>query len=306
MKHRSILAIAVTFLTVVALSPPSAYAQATRVFVAGLGADSNPCSFALPCRSFQHAHDIVASGGEIIPLDDAGYGTIVINKSISINTPAGIYAGISVASGTGVLINGVGINVLLKGVTIIGQGAASGLAVASGSVRIESSAVSGFLGSGIIVSGSGSLRVTDSMISRNADDGITINTTGTVDLLRVRVEDNASTTQTAGIDVASGTVLISQCVISGNATSDNGAGVFVTGSTTKVSLDRSVVTRNGNTGIAGVFVSGGARLVATGNTVTQNGVGFANSSGTFITVGDNTVTENGVDTMGTFTPASHF
>jgi len=56
----------------------------TRVFVAAQGLDSNPCTFAAPCRTFQHAHDVVAAAGEIDVLDPAGYGALTINKAISI------------------------------------------------------------------------------------------------------------------------------------------------------------------------------------------------------------------------------
>ena len=61
-----------------------AQAQPTRVFVAAQGSDTNSCTFALPCRTFQRAHNVVAAGGEIDVLDPAGYGKVVITKAISI------------------------------------------------------------------------------------------------------------------------------------------------------------------------------------------------------------------------------
>jgi len=137
---RSLLAVACLFALILGIH--SAHAQ-SRVFVAAQGSDSNPCSFAAPCRGFQHAHDIVAAGGEVIVLDDAGYGIVTITKSISITAPAGLYAGISVpASGTGVTVNGAGIAVTLRGITITGQGANNyGIQVLNGSARVESSIV---------------------------------------------------------------------------------------------------------------------------------------------------------------------
>jgi hypothetical protein len=38
-----------------------AQAQPARVFVAAQGSDSNPCTFAQPCRAFQKAHDTAAA-----------------------------------------------------------------------------------------------------------------------------------------------------------------------------------------------------------------------------------------------------
>src|SRR5262245_53329779 len=81
----------------------SAHAQ-NRVFVAAQGSDANPCSFALPCRTFQHAHDVVAAKGEIDVLDPAGYGSVIINRAISIQGHG--FSGISTPSGgTAVTIN---------------------------------------------------------------------------------------------------------------------------------------------------------------------------------------------------------
>src|SRR5262245_40472316 len=87
------------------LIPASAQAQgATRVFVAAQGSDGNPCSFAAPCRTFQHAHDTVAAGGEIDVLDPAGYGAVTITKSISIQGHG--FSGISAPNlGNGIFVS---------------------------------------------------------------------------------------------------------------------------------------------------------------------------------------------------------
>ena len=44
---------------------------------------------------------VTDSGGEIVVLSSGGYGPVLINKSVSIIAPEGIYAGISVFSGSG-------------------------------------------------------------------------------------------------------------------------------------------------------------------------------------------------------------
>src|SRR5262245_61816233 len=71
----------------------------SRVFVAAQGNDANPCTFALPCRTFQHAHDVVAANGEIDVLDPAGYGALIISKAISIQGHG--FAGLAVPAGNG-------------------------------------------------------------------------------------------------------------------------------------------------------------------------------------------------------------
>src|ERR1044072_6519807 len=98
----------------------AAPAQAqTRVFVAAQGSDSNPCTFAAPCRTFQHAHNVVAANGEIDVLDPAGYGAVTITKSISIQGHG--FKGISAPSGDAITINvGTFDKVSVRGVLLDG------------------------------------------------------------------------------------------------------------------------------------------------------------------------------------------
>jgi len=78
-------AVAASLLLAISLIASPSQAQPARVFVAAQGgSDSNPCTFAAPCRTFQKGHDTVAAGGEIDVLDPAGYGALTITKAISI------------------------------------------------------------------------------------------------------------------------------------------------------------------------------------------------------------------------------
>src|SRR5437870_843073 len=95
-----------------------------RVFVSGLGDDLNPCTRTSPCRNFQRAHDAVVSGGEVVALDSAGYGPLIITKSVTI-TGEGVMAGITAASGNGITIATAGITVNLSSLSI--QGIGSGI-----------------------------------------------------------------------------------------------------------------------------------------------------------------------------------
>src|ERR1700704_1585329 len=86
------------------LSATSAHAQATRTWVSGVGDDVNPCSRTAPCKTFAGAIAKTAVGGEIDTLDSAGYGTLIISKSITIDGTGGL-AGVLAASTTGFTIN---------------------------------------------------------------------------------------------------------------------------------------------------------------------------------------------------------
>jgi hypothetical protein len=54
---RALIFSAVALLAVVSVNLTPAQAQPAHVFVAAQGSDSNPCTLAQPCLSFQHAHD---------------------------------------------------------------------------------------------------------------------------------------------------------------------------------------------------------------------------------------------------------
>ena len=74
-------------------------------------------------RSFDTAIGAVGSNGEVIVLDSGGYGRFDVTKSVTVTAPPGVYAGISVFDGTnGVDINTAGVEVILRGLGINGQG----------------------------------------------------------------------------------------------------------------------------------------------------------------------------------------
>ena len=148
----------------------------TRTFVSGTGSDGNPCSRVSPCRSFQHAHDVVLAGGEVIAIDSAGYGPITITKSVSIIGDGG-YAGINTSSGDGITIATAGITVKLRSLTFEGLSSATyGINVTSvGTLHVEDCVISGFAGSGINVNltADGSyIFIKDTIVKSNGGNGI--------------------------------------------------------------------------------------------------------------------------------------
>ena len=54
-----------------------------HTFVSGAGDDINPCSRSMACRTFAGAIGKTAAGGTISVLDSAGYGSVIISKSIT-------------------------------------------------------------------------------------------------------------------------------------------------------------------------------------------------------------------------------
>src|SRR5262245_56090079 len=108
-------------LLALSLIPDAARRNAARRLFVSQGAYAHACTSAFPCRTFQHAHDVVAPGGEIDVLDPAGYGLVTISKSISILGHG--FAGIAAPGGTAVTVNaGASDRINLRGLLIDGVG----------------------------------------------------------------------------------------------------------------------------------------------------------------------------------------
>src|SRR5262245_54708126 len=75
---------------------------ARRPFVPGSVADVGAGTPAAPGRSLGYAVSQTVAGGEVIVLDSAGYGAVVVTQAVTIAAPPGVYAGITVAIGNGV------------------------------------------------------------------------------------------------------------------------------------------------------------------------------------------------------------
>jgi hypothetical protein len=112
------------------------------------------CPLNAPCRSFGTALTHTDPDGEIIVLDSAGYGRVTVDRSVSITAPPGVYAGISVFAGTnGIDVAGAGIVVVLRSLTINGQGGDHSIVFTQGSrLYIEQCVISNMGGRGIAFS----------------------------------------------------------------------------------------------------------------------------------------------------------
>src|SRR5207244_9282649 len=100
----------------------NASAQVARVFLAGTGNDAGDCTNqATPCRSLQGAVTACPVNGEIIILDNGGYGGATITKSLTVNASAGIVAfiartiNVNIASADQVVLRGLSMNGVVFG-----------------------------------------------------------------------------------------------------------------------------------------------------------------------------------------------
>src|ERR1044071_6877789 len=97
----------------------TAFGQATRTWVSGVGDDFNPCSRTAPCKTFAGAISKTADKGEISVLDPGGFGVVTITKGITING-TGTLAGILPAgSPAAITVNDINAAVPNSSVVII-------------------------------------------------------------------------------------------------------------------------------------------------------------------------------------------
>ncbi len=162
-----------------------------RTFVSSLGLDTSPCTLTSPCRQLAVALAATASGGEIIVLDSAGYGPLIIDRPVTIVAPPGVYAGISVLTGHGIDVNPGPGNVTLRGLTINGLGGDIGINFMSGAALfVENCVVTGFTSMGlqVLAPAAANVYVRDSTFRGNFNGAFFGTTSGATGVLRTEVE----------------------------------------------------------------------------------------------------------------------
>jgi len=234
----------------------SAFAQATRTWVSGVGDDVNPCSRTAPCKTYAGAISKTAVGGIIDCLDPGGFGAVTITKSITIDCT--VSPGGALVSGTNAIVISApgGSTIVLRNLDIEGVNGAglTGVGVVSGAantVRVENCNIFGFSTAGISFSpAGGTLVVNHTQVHGNGTGIILSGANGVVNMI---VRDSVVDTGTShGISITS---------------AGNHAGGTV---------DGTMVAFNGGTGLN---VSGGGAIGVIGNsTVTGNATGVAGNT----------------------------
>jgi len=285
-------------------------AQATqRAYVASYGNDASAgtgCLLTSPCRSFTAAHSVVDPGGEIVALDAAGYGSLVITKSVSVIANPGYFAGIAASTGNAIVIGTAGVSVTLRGLNINGIGGTNGVSMSAGNLlTVENCVISNFpAGSGITMT-TGTLRLVNSVI-RNNGNGIRLS--GEVDA--AIASSSFMGHPGAGVlneNTVGGTT--SRANITNSVFANNNVGVYTLATLIDnvafTSVGKSAVMSN-NYGIATEGATGSANVSVGDNQVTGNyEVGLYQSGTTVLeSIGNNHVRQNGANTFGVITPAA--
>jgi len=250
----------------------------TATWVSGKGADSGSCSFGAPCRSFAYAITQTDPGGEIDVLDSAGYGTVTVDKAISIANEANV-AKVSVGSGaTGITINaGPNDVVHLRGLTIEGSGV--------GAIGIQFNT-------------GASLEILDCVVRHLATDGIFLapTTQSTFSITNSFVADIGGT----GVDIRPLGSAVVAGIISGTTVKNTDTGIAFKGfastaanDTIVVQVVNSVVDNAGSWGFyaSASFANPSLTLLLRSVSVNNSGIGVYSSGGrSQVILGHSTIT----------------
>ena len=283
----------------------AAQAQSARTWVSALGDDMNPCSRTAPCKSFGGAISKTITGGEISVLDPGGYGTLSINKALTVDGGTGAGWGSVLASGiTGFTVNittGLATDkVILRNLSInCNSTNVDGIRFLAGKeLHVQNVDIFQCLSDGIEVNApaSGTMKVFVKNTSvRNSGNGINILSAGAT--VNASVDECDFANNSTGALVQAGTLNISNSNITGHT----GVGLAATGSVGSViNADNNVITDSSGSGVTAASASGLVRL--NNNSIHRNGSGIANSGGIIQSCGNNKNYGNTTDVIGAIVP----
>jgi hypothetical protein len=273
----------------------SAFAQATRTWVSGVGDDVNPCSRTAPCKTFAGAISKTASGGIIDAMDPGGFGAVTITKPITIEGN-GTLASVLASGVQGIVVNissGVNRDVILRNLLIDGAGTTLGTNgvnfIAGDSLTVENCSIVHFSTTGILFqpNTTAQMKVMHSEIELS---GIGIRSVGIgAGFANTSVWDSSLAKNGTGIQ---GDERSSTTIRHTNVSGSTADGILGTSTSTGSSMmvDFSVSEHNGT----GIRANGGNTEVQVNNsTITGNTTGVSSTgSGQICTFSSNRLQQN--------------
>ncbi len=254
----------------------------SETWVSGFGDDANPCTRTAPCQTYAGALALTAPGGMIHTLDPGEYGSVTINKAVTIDGRNGL-GRVQVAAMDGITV-AAGVNdvVMLRGITLEGDRTGNGIQFVSGALlEIDRCVISKFnRGINFVPAVGSHLMVNRVTTKENANAGVRVGTTVSGVAL-VTVARTVSERNEHGYEALAGARL---SIFDSVASRNSSHGVFALAGTadsvTSVNLEEMAITGNPIGVHAQVTSTGSAivrmsKVLATGNTTATmtNGTG---------------------------------
>jgi hypothetical protein len=237
-----------------------------HTWVSGSGSDTNPCTFALPCATFQGALANTSSGGIITAMDAGDFGPMAIAQSVTID---GNNLGSITYTGEDVIFILPSFNVTLRNLTINGLGSANyGIAANGGNLIVDNCRIMNITYAGISFALAGNLTVENSRIESLNGEGA----------LGIEMYDNEAQN-----------VVVRNTIIDVSPASANNYGFFVVlGSGVMASLQNVTIRGAGG---AAVWIRTGVTEI-TGSVLTQSDTGVEAANGAVVSVASSLITAN--------------
>jgi hypothetical protein len=272
------------------------------------GNDSDPCTVALPCRSFTVAIPATNPGGEVIALDSAGYGPFTVNYALTISGAPGVHAAITAMSTDAIDIFGsAGDQVTLRNLVLIGSVTAGGIdgvhVFGSADARVINCTIRGFtLG---VEANSGHVTVDHSTIVDSQSWGIILSSVGMNPVSANIIDTLLDGTGAGGVLVLGGaTAMVRGTTVTRVTTGVTADSTFGTGALAATATLESCTFSYGFYGVKADAAGGNntAKIYLAQDEVSYNTTGaFIQGNGQIYTFGNNRFTENGSD-GGALTP----
>ncbi|HUR99617.1 MAG TPA: hypothetical protein VMZ26_16245 [Pyrinomonadaceae bacterium] len=281
-----------TFFVFVFAAASMTQAQATRTWVSGVGDDVNPCSRTAPCKTFAGAISKTAMNGEINCLDPAGYGSITVTKSITIDCED--TQGSILAAG----VNGVIVNITnaadpkkafkIRGISINGAGTGiNGIRIlAANTVHVDEVVIDGMTQHGVSIettTGAPKVFIQDTHIRSVSGNGVNSFVIGGG--VKLDISNSQLGATATGLSLSNNTAAtISHSVVAGNTT-----GIVASNASAAV-FDCTI--SNNTTGISALS-GGNVRVMST--MITSNGTGVSLGGGSVVSHISNVLAGNTSD-----------
>jgi hypothetical protein len=287
----------VKLLALFLLGATTAYGQASRTWVSGVGDDANPCSRTAPCKTWAGAISKTAPGGEIDALDPGGFGGVTITKGITFDGGGGQVASVLVSGTNGIVVQaGPSDVVTLRNLRINGIGSGlNGIQFNSGKdLNVENCYIFGFTQNAINITlnqgTQASVHVINTIVSNNGGVGIRASN-ATTPAVAVLVDESHVILNNIGIEAGQHAhVTVSRSSVS-KSTADGMKSDDAATSDAQLTVSFSDSNLNAN----GVTAApGGTANVAFSNIGLNTTCGLNNAGGTsFFSFGNNRLTGTG-------------
>jgi hypothetical protein len=285
MKIRSIL----VTLAAVLFCAASMSATSLHTWVSGSGSDSNACTFASPCATFNGALAKTTAGGIITAKDAGDFGTVTIAQSVTID---GSNLG-SITGGTTATIAITTLaNVTVQNLTINGTGSDAGIVVENGGIVIvDNCRIMNMSADGIIFAGAGNLTVENSRIESfigSSAAGIYVNANAAENVVVRNTVIDASpvSADSFGFFVSSGTGPVKASLQNVTILGAGNSAVYSMSGVTEFA--GSVLTQSG----FGVYATAGSTISVASSMITANTTGVCSNTGSKIRLDNNDIYDN--------------